>query len=241
MVTLNENLKREYQRELKNAKARIKRLENIGYHVENPLPKKPKRITEASIRSLHEKTQRKNLVAKSVFTSQTGEQIKGKKAYEKKLKNPVPKKTEKPSDRFYKGREKEKGKRQNPVTGETYEVLDNTLKKIRTWTVDSTWSPSLMEWKTEDKNKLERMLDAALERDGREAVADRLQKNAEVWNAAVDEILYGSGGSKEQTMNMRSQIDHDFITVATILKGSPLTQEESIEVSNMQESQEINN
>ncbi len=238
---------KEYRRELKNAKARIKRLENIGYSFEkSPLPKKPKTITEASIRNLKSKTQRKALIPKTVFVKNSGEIIKGEKAYHKeKLRKPVQKKVvkkETPADRFYKDRYDEYGQRQNyRETSETFEVLEATLEKIRTWTPETTWSAELAEWKTQDKNRLERMLDSALEREGRNAVAKRLQDNAASWNAAVDEILYGSGGSREQTQNMRNQIDIDFTTVAAILKGSPLTQEEAIDIANMQENQEVNN
>ena len=236
---------KDYRRELKNAKARIKRLENIGYEFrETPLPKRPKVITEASIRNLKSKTQRKSLIPKSEFTKETGEVVKGEKAYYKeKLRKPVQKKkkTESPRYKFYLDRKKEKGRSQRATTDETFEVLNSTLEKIRTWSPSTTWTPELTIWKTQDKNRLERMLDAAIEKDGREAVAKRLQENALVWNAAVDEILYGSGGSREQTQTMRNQIDIDFTTVATILKGSPLTQEEAIDIANMQENQEVNN
>lgn len=242
---------KDYRRELKNAKARIKRLENIGYQFEkSPLPKRPKVITEASIRNLKSKTQRKALIPKTEFVKDTGEVVKGKKAYYKeKLRKPIPKKpkvetpkVETPADRFYKKRKDEYGKRQDyKKINETYEVLDDTLNKIRTWVPETTWTPELTEWKTQDKNRLERMLDSAIANEGRSAVAQRLQDNADAWNAAVDEILYGSGGSREQTQTMRNQIDIDFTTVAAILKGSPLTQEEAIDIANMQENQEVNN
>lgn len=236
---------KDYQRELKNAKARIKRLENIGYQFEkSPLPKRPKVITEASIRNLKSKTQRKAMIPKTEFVKDTGEVVKGEKAYYKeKLRKPIPKKpkVESPRERFYKKRKSEEGKSQRQKVDEIYEVLNATLEKIRTWSPETTWTPELTEWKTQDKNRLERMLDAALEKDGREAVAKRLQDNAIPWNAAVDEILYGSGGSREQTQTMRNQIDIDFTTVAAILKGSPLTQEEAIDIANMQENQEVNN
>ena len=242
---LQKQLIKEYRRELKNAKARVKRLENIGYEFsESPIPKKPKVITEASIRNLKTKTQRKALIPKTTFIKDSGEVVKGEKTYYKeKLRKPIPKnpKAESPRERFYKNRQNEKGKSQRQNVDETYEVLNATLEKIRTWRPETTWTPELTEWKTQDKNRLERMLDAAIEKEGREAVAKRLQENAIPWNAAVDEILYGSGGSREQTQTMRNQIDIDFTTVAAILKGSPLTQEEAIDIANMQENQEVNN
>lgn len=79
------------------------------------------------------------------------------------------------------------------------------------------------ERKEKDKDKMRRLFHEVLERDGAEAVAKRILTNGDRFKWLLDRILYGSDG--------RGDLERDFVEIAAILYGRPLTLDESMIVT----------
>lgn len=120
-------------------------------------------------------------------------------------------------------------------------VLANIRAEIERWTPVPNWTPSLAEAKTHDKNVLESALNGAIEQYGEQAVAQRLQENAEEINTLVQEILYGSGGKEGNFKNGRTQVNFDLARFSAIIMGRPLTVDESIDLTELAETMELEN
>lgn len=117
---------------------------------------------------------------------------------------------------------------------ETDNVLSTIREYINSWTPSSLWTDWFANTKEKDKNLLERILDAAIARDGEEAVAQRLQENAaEVLEIAYG-VLYDSGGKEG-----RGGINADLVRFTAIVVGRPLTQSESEEITQASEANEL--
>lgn len=79
------------------------------------------------------------------------------------------------------------------------------------------------ERKEKDKDKMRRLFHEVLERDGAEEVAKRILNNGDRFKWLLDRILYGSDG--------RGDLERDFVEIAAILYGRPLTLDESMIVT----------
>ena len=120
-------------------------------------------------------------------------------------------------------------------------VLANIKAELERWTPAPNWTPSLAEAKTHDKNVLESALNGAIEQHGEQAVAQRLQENAEEINTLVQEILYGSGSKEGNFKNGRTQVNFDLARFSAIIMGRPLTVDESIDLTELAETMELEN
>ena len=79
------------------------------------------------------------------------------------------------------------------------------------------------EKKEKDKDKMRRLFHEVLERDGADEVAKRILNNGDRFKWLLDRILYGSDG--------RGDLERDFVEIAAILYGRPLTLDESMIVT----------
>lgn len=120
-------------------------------------------------------------------------------------------------------------------------VLEGIREELRRWTPQPNWTTTLSEVKTKDKNKLERILDGAISSEGERAVAERLQNNADEVNALVQEILYASGDTEGNFKNGRTQVNFDLARFSAIIMGRPLTVDESIDLTELAETMELEN
>lgn len=92
-----------------------------------------------------------------------------------------------------------------PPASEVDNVLNEIEHKISAWQPLQQWtrtsksgktSDTFVKVKERDKNKLEAFLNAAIQQEGREVVATRLQKRASMVELYVNQILYGGSGNK---------------------------------------------
>lgn len=120
-------------------------------------------------------------------------------------------------------------------------VLANIRAEIERWTPMPNWTPSLAEAKRHDKNVLENTLNGAIAQDGERAVAQRLQENASEVNTLVQEILYASGSKEGNFSNGRTQVNFDLARFSAIIMGRPLTVDESIDLTELSETMELEN
>ena len=114
------------------------------------------------------------------------------------------------------------------------EKYDGVKSDLSTWAPSSQWSSDLQRLKQNDVNLLVRLLDSAVEQDGIDAVAKRLQEHSEEIAAIMQKVMYESGGDYRTTGVHGMQIE--ITRFATILKGAPLDASESLYLTDLQES-----
>lgn len=127
------------------------------------------------------------------------------------------------------------------MPSDAYITLEAIREEIGKWQPQSTWSENLTKAKETDKDTLSRILEGAIATDGEYDVAKRLLDNAELVHRLINEILYSSGGSKSKYNTGRDQVNVDLVTFATIVKGHPLTVDESISLTEVTENYENEN
>lgn len=117
---------------------------------------------------------------------------------------------------------------------ETDNVLSIIQDYIKQWSPSSLWTDWFSETKKKDKELLERIVSGAIARDGEEAVAQRLQDNADEVLEIAYGVLYDSGGKEG-----RGGINADLVRFTAIVVGRPLTQYESEEITQASEANEL--
>ena len=122
-------------------------------------------------------------------------------------------------------------------------VLTEIQRKIDDWqpftewvnpkTKDETYQDSAFtKLKTRDKNKLEAMLKLAIATEGKQAVAARLEANAEEANVLATQILYGGSGDRTDFNYMQGEL----AAFSQIILGRHLSTAEQIELEQQIES-----
>lgn len=219
---------------------------------DNILPNIPKKITEGSVRRLKSYTP-KYLYSKSVgffyngaiIDVGKGRNIERAKASEKRAKTIQVKKQSAKSkgvrEKYYNREKTQVPDHVGSPAAFEYNVLQEMRDKISSWTPMSYWTPSLTEAKTRDKQTLSDILESAIQTYGEKAIADRLQKQAEIITHLTDEILYGSGSKEGNFRDGRTTVNADLSAIASILKGGPLTPEEAMNWGGMQDYMEVVN
>lgn len=96
-------------------------------------------------------------------------------------------------------------------------------EELESWERPSNSSDWYAEKKEKDKDKMRRLFHEVLERDGADEVAKRILSNGDRFKWLLDRILYGSDG--------RGDLERDFVEIAAILYGRPLTVDESMTVT----------
>ena len=102
-------------------------------------------------------------------------------------------------------------------------VLNTIEDMINSWEPDPRWSEYWTGVKEDDKNRLDRMLQNAIENEGRTTVAERLERQAEYAISLADAICYGSGSKG----NGRDDVNRAFTEFSAIIMGRNLTFEEN--------------
>lgn len=253
-------LQKEYNKQLARVNKLVKSLESRGYGIESKILNKlnkPEKIRKYHVEALKKITpdflykhsiyaingkavagvvgrdiERSKAAKKGVATKKRNESFrKRKEAFEKGLKQ------SKSRDEFFKGREKERG--YGGGGSFSGNVLSRVLSMCEDWIPHPYWSKWFAEIKENDKNDLQYMIFEQIGKYGEDVVAERLDKNANEVFTLVEEILYGSGTEGlEASFGRRAYINAAFAMLATILKGEPLTKEESIHYTDLTEKAE---
>lgn len=198
-----------WDKEIRRIQNFMKRAEKRGYSFEEiELPKKPKRITQKAIGELKSLTpsklytQAKYEISPYKFVTGTeGRKIERQRAASKGV--------------ITRAINRAKSK---VGLSETSIVLSNVWNQINSFSPMWNWSEYFTKVKTQDVNDLVKILSDAISQNGADVTAMRLQNMASDYNSIIDRILYSSD---ENTVN------YELANMATILKGSSLTLEES--------------
>lgn len=119
------------------------------------------------------------------------------------------------------------------IIGNLIEILERypAYREARDYLQEAEPIPGWSNWRVKvfhhDKNIFINLLNGAIREEGEEAVAQRIEANAEEIMTIMGNVLYGS----EKTLDKQV----DFARFSSILRGRSLTQEESMEVTDMQE------
>lgn len=217
-------------------------------------PQRPKRVRQKDLQALREYS-RTGLYERSFFPSpETGELKSGfwGKSYEASQRGKKAAQTRKLKAQKFKG----KSYKFNPETGETLEdervkrsgdyfvdtetgevisyeplsisdvVLSRIEDMLENWTPNERWSPKTRAYQTEQVNQLANILQNEIDRVGRNAVASRLEDNAEDVVEAVSGTLYGYEAYRV------SKAISQFVQ---ILKGGALDLNESANLTDLAE------
>lgn len=225
MATLKEQYFKERNRILRFIREAKKR----GYYWESEaVPTIPKKITPGSIRRLKKITP-DSLYDKAKYKDKkTGEVITGKQRryQERKAASKKAAKTKakiKARERFYKIQGLDFKKGLGGAAPFTDNVLARVENELKVWDALGYWPSGLKDAKEKDKNLLQHLLQAAIERDGRDEVAKRLEANAMRIVDLVLEILYASGSEEGNFRDGRTRVNADLAEMARLINGRALS------------------
>lgn len=204
-----------YLKESKKEIARIKRFireaEKRGYvFSDNAIPALPKKATAATVRK-YKAIVPKSLYKKAAYYDQ-GKKVKG-------------------STR--RAQERSEAAKKAAVTrkiNRAMKVLKEVRKIIEQWTPNPSWSDYLSNLKEQDKNQLETILNGAIASEGETVVAQRMQKAGDEIIELTYAIIYGDSPNN-RSGGGRSGVQSNLARFSAIIRGRPLTVEESKEMS----------
>lgn len=213
-LTVNQQ---QWKKEVNRLKQFIRRAEKRGFTFDDIIPETPKRITKKQLNLIKSLTPNV-LYSRSQYTDpQTGQSMTGTEG--RRLER------SKAAQKAVKTKQFKNSDYTPPEQDET--ILRMVEDMIKAWAPYRNWSKYFFNVKSEDMNRLVTLLYDAISQFGRKEVARRLQAEADTVIEICDRILYSSDIEK---------VDLDLTHFATILKGSPLTQEESAYFTNLAES-----
>lgn len=244
-------VKADYRRQRSRLLRFFKRATARGYVWDKSfIPDIPKVVTEASVRRLKKLTP-EYLYKKAykIVDYETAELIQGekarklerkesaKKAAENRKKNKLKKEITEALKKDTAGFYKEKIKTDYPIASDV--IINNFMSQIEQWTPKGIWSDVFQGIKESDKNTLKNIIQGAINDQGMDAVAVRIEENANELNDLFAEILYGSGSAEYETQSGRKQVQLDLQRVASIVRGRSLTPHESLSIMRAMEENEI--
>lgn len=247
----SQEVRAEYRRQRSRLSRFFKRASERGYIWEKSfIPDIPKVVTEASVRRLKKLTP-EILYKKSYKTAdyESGELIPGekarklerkesaKKSAETRKKNKLKKQINEALKKDTEGLYKREIKQDYPIATDV--IINNFMSQIDQWTPKGIWSDVFRGIKESDKNTLKNIINGAINDQGKEAVAVRIEDNANELNDLFAEILYGSGSTEYEIHSGRKRVQLDLQRVASIVRGRSLTPRESLSIMNAMEENEF--
>lgn len=190
----NPTLKSEYERERRRIQSFIRRAKKRGFvFIDNPLPPRPKKITQGSINRL-KKLNPEKLYKQSYYVEpSTGEALKGydyaPKRVNQKTKAKAPKRTA-----AKKSNAKIKAPSADQIAPTIVEdaVLNELFRRIDEYIPPLNSSAAWRELRQENNNYIKAFLQSQINFRGRDEVAQTVQARAADLNAELDIILYQS-------------------------------------------------
>lgn len=235
----NGAIKQAINKELRRIRQFVNRAKKRGYvFPENIIPQKPKNPTKKTLARYISLTPEK-LYQKAKYIRPSGEVVSGKRGRELERIQTAKKAAQTRKARAKQGVGKSKGVTvPKNLPRATDVVLQNVLGELSRWTPLTSWTDFFKGVKEHDKNVLDRMVHGAISSEGKDVVAARLEAHAVEVNELLNEILYGSGGGDAKEGGTgRSQINLDLVRFSAILMGRALTKQESIDLTDLSESE----
>lgn len=191
-MTKSDMLRKQYQKELKNLKQRIRRAEKAGYSFDSIIPNKPKRVTQKTLERL--RNIRGDVLYKKAqtYTSPLGEILS---------KPP----TSKEKRRIERESKKYRDVRDEIEYGEDIryindEILRSAEEKIDEFDLADFPSLYVYQFHAVNRDYAKAVVYNAIADDGRDAIAQRLNSvtTATEINSLIEKILYASDANEVQ-------------------------------------------
>ena len=212
---------KEYKKQRRRVQRAVKKLEKIGYIFdENVVPKIPKKITKASVQRLANITPEK-LREKSEYI--IGEEVVKYKTHKKEIKQEI--------KRIRESLKQEQEKTVNDyIPTVSYidifrETVINSLPDNRAF-YHGRNEPATFKDFSGYKNIIISLLDDSIAENGEQYVERLLQEHADTLSGYIEGAQYDSD---------ENRVERDLISIANILKGSPLSMNEAEQVSMLSE------
>lgn len=228
-----------YNKELKRIKAFIRRAEKRGYVFDYTPPERGERVTNKKLKAIKE-VKPDFLYSKAKYYTYSG-YISGELARFNERSNAAKKAAK---TRAQKNKLKEKLEPTTPeipiaeeqVLPEFSQVVyDNVMEELDKWEPMDKWTKYFKQKKEHDKNVIKSVIEGAIQRDGLQEVAQRLEDHAIEINELLQEILYGSGGG-DINKSGRININLKITRLAQIIIGRTLTTTENKDLTEQAES-----
>lgn len=235
-------LEAEVKKNLRRIKRFVKSAEKRGYSFsEKAIPKLPKTITQKTL-SYYQSIRPEKLYKKAVYVSPEGTKIKGfeRRAQERSQAAKKAAKTRK--EYFNYVNEAYSDYQQVTVSEEPESEEDRSLQRLidmfENWSPQSNWSEELTKLKTRDRNRGYGIITGSIERLGRKQVAINAKEYTIELIYLADKILYESGNTyREDSRN--GEINLALGRLYAILNGKSLTIAESLQVTEISETNEV--
>lgn len=221
--TKKSQLEKQYEQQIHRINRTIRGYENQGYRLAtNPIPKKPKKISEGTIRKLKNITpkyirQHYNLVDESgnIISAETGELLYESSEYHSKAMHPS---NEKGFDNVRQDMDYEDYENVKSLPNSADTVLDNVREYL---------SQERSRGHVHGADAIEQLILDTINRISREATAKQLAEHPEFWDATVGYVGiyngYGNGATGAYNEIFR------------ILNGAPITAEDARRIANQVE------
>ena len=242
-------LRQQWNKEVKRLKRFIKNAEKRGFiFSEKVIPPTPKRVTKKAVERLQD-IKPNALYSKAKYKTKEGKIVtalqgrtlerqaatnKGVITKQERHKKEQAEKKPQTSKNKTKQAKILQAKEQANLPQAKDNILTNVRELLKSWTPSPNWADYYADIKRNDKNLLERMLEAQLKIEGEDVIASRLEVHATEVISLVNDILYGSGGKDGRNTQ------RDFARFTEILYGRAITNEESISLAEAQEYSEDN-
>lgn len=227
---------KQYRKQRRRIKQFVEAAEKRGYrfNAENPIPTIPKSITPKDVERLNQ-IRPDTLYKSAIYLNpETGRYVTGEQGriIERKLR----KKTDRISVPFNIDTEQPmpgirpprapKSRAKIPANIST-NIIETVREMADKWVPDIRWSEKFKRIKEDDKLTALNILNGAIERDGYEATAARLEAQADKILTLFSYIIYGASGDKKDGIAPEK---NEF---NRIVNGGALTQSEADRVSNI--------
>ena len=233
-------LRREAQKQRRRIRQFVKRAEARGYTFPaNVVPELPKTVTEKTIARL-DKLRPEQLYQKAVYTSPEGTKVKGTKRAAQERSEAAVRAAETRKARTRAGYYEQRPdiKAAPPASSsepafmlpeEDKRTLDFIRDILSKWDTPTTWSTELQGIKSGDKNRLQNLFNKAITENGESNVAQNIRDNNDEVMEIVQNVLFSSGSVYHDIG--REGINKDLARFFALLMGRPLTQQESMELT----------
>lgn len=239
-LTKTQQFHKQWKKEVARIKRAIKSLQQRGFTVEYTFPEMPEHISPKKLAELRSETTSVKMLGRSTFVTKEGEIISGRQA-----ETEMRKKAGRKGALTRKRREYEKSKQASRekrfedrrTVYQTGSVLWRVKRELEKWTTSDPIDVRLLSThpefanvvisKQQNANALLQLLETRINTEGLTKVIDDLEANADEINQALQDYNRASKSGDVEDATVR---------LATLLKGSSLTQEESKIFTEMSES-----
>lgn len=125
----------------------------------------------------------------------------------------------------------DKAYEEHGIPREAERIMNEVLDMIKNWSPSPTWSSELKAIKQEDHDKLQNIVDGAINEFGFDQCIRNIKDQATWFKSLCQEVLYLSGSKFKETG--REGVRKALNDIMTIIRGRPLTVKEAMDIEDI--------